>query len=208
MEKVAMHDFGIFLELEPDEEQKQQLEQNIQVSLQQGGIDLEDAIDIRQINNLKLANQLLKLKRTQKQKRDQEIQQANIAAQGQANAQASEAAAMAEVQKQQALSETKMQLEKAKSDFEIQRMEQEALIKKQLMAEEFGYQMQLAQIQAKATTQKEQEIEDRKDKRVRIQGTQQSELIDQRQNDLLPKDFESSGNDNLDGFGLEQFGPR
>jgi len=141
MEKVAMHDFGIFLELEPDEEQKQQLEQNIQVSLQQGGIDLEDAIDIRQINNLKLANQLLKLKRTQKQKRDQEISQANIAAQGQANAQASEAAAMAEVQKQQALSETKMQLEKAKSDFEIQRMEQEALIKKQLMAEEFGYQM-------------------------------------------------------------------
>jgi len=208
MEKVAMHDFGIFLELEPDEEQKQQLEQNIQVSLQQGGIDLEDAIDIRQINNLKLANQLLKLKRTQKQKRDQEISQANIAAQGQANAQASEAAAMAEVQKQQALSETKMQLEKAKSDFEIQRMEQEALIKKQLMAEEFGYQMQLAQMHAKSATQKEQEIEDRKDKRVRIQGTQQSELIDQRQNDLLPKDFESSGNDNLDGFGLEQFGPR
>jgi len=208
MEKVAMHDFGIFLELEPDEEEKQQLEQNIQVSLQQGGINLEDAIDVRQINNLKLANQLLKLKRTQKQEKDQEIQQANIAAQGQANAQASEAAAMAEVQKQQALSETKMQLEKAKSDFEIQRMEQEALIKKQLMAEEFSYQMQLAQMQAKSTTQKEQEIEDRKDKRVRIQGTQQSELIDQRQNDLLPKDFESSGNDNLDGFGLEQFGQR
>jgi hypothetical protein len=208
MEKVAMHDFGIFLELEPDEEEKQQLEQNIQVSLQQGGIDLEDAIDIRQINNLKLANQFLKVKRTQKQKRDQEIQQANIAAQGEANAKASEAAALAEVQKQQALSQTKMQLEKAKSDYEIQRMEQEALIKKQLMAEEFNYQMQLAQIQARTTTQKEQEIEDRKDKRVRIQGTQQSELIDQRQNDLLPKDFESSGNDNLDGFGLEQFGPR
>jgi hypothetical protein len=208
MEKVAMHDFGIFLELEPDEEEKQQLEQNIQVSLQQGGIDLEDAIDIRQINNLKLANQFLKVKRTQKQKRDQEIQQANIAAQGEANAKASEAAALAEVQKQQALAQTKMQLEKAKSDYEIQRMEQEALIKKQLMAEEFNYQMQLAQIQARATTQKEQEIEDRKDKRVRIQGTQQSELIDQRQNDLLPKDFESSGNDNLDGFGLEQFGPR
>ena len=208
IENVCLHDFGIFLELEPDEEEKAQLEQNIQVSLQQGNIDLEDAIDIRQVNNLKLANQLLKVKRTQKQKRDQEISQANIAAQGEANAKASEAAALAEVQKQQALSETKMQLEKAKSDFEIQRMEQEALIKKQLMAEEFNYQMQLAQIQARVTTEKEQEIEDRKDKRVRIQGTQQSELIDQRQNDLLPKDFESSGNDNLDGFGLEQFGPR
>jgi len=208
MQNVAMHDFGIFLELEPEEEEKAQLEQNIQVSLQQGGIDLEDAIDIRQINNLKLANQLLKVKRNQKQIKDQEIQQANIAAQGQANAQASEAAAMAEVQKGQALAETKVQLEKAKSDFEIQRMQQEALIKKELMAEEFSYQMQLAKIQAQATTQKEEQIEDRKDKRVRIQGTQQSELIDQRQNDLLPKDFESSGNDNLDGFGLEQFGPR
>jgi|TARA_B100001093_G_scaffold452564_1_gene460699 hypothetical protein len=208
MEKVAMHDFGIFLELEPDEEEKAKLEQNIQVALQSGGIDLDDAIDVRQISNLKLANQLLKLKRKEKGARDQQAAQANIQAQAQANAQASEAAALAEVQKQQALAETKVQIEKAKSDFEIARMEQEALIKKQLMAEEFSYNMQLAQIQASATTKKEQEIEDRKDKRVKIQGTQQSELIDQRKNDLLPKDFESAGNDNLSGFGLEQFEPR
>ena len=208
MEKVAMHDFGIFLELEPDEEEKAKLEQNIQVALQSGGIDLDDAIDVRQISNLKLANQLLKLKRKEKAARDQQANQANIQAQAQANAQASEAAALAEVQKQQALAETKVQIEKAKSDFEIARMEQEALIKKQLMAEEFNYNMQLAEIQASATTRKEQEIEDRKDKRVRIQGTQQSELIDQRKNDLLPKDFESAGNDNLSGFGLEQFEPR
>jgi len=208
MERVAMHDFGIFLELEPDEEEKAKLEQNIQVALQSGGIDLDDAIDIRQISNLKLANQLLKLKRKEKQARDQQANQANIQMQAQANAQASEAAALAEVQKQQALAETKVQIEKAKSDFELARMEQEALIKKQLMAEEFNYNMQLAEIQAGAETKKEKEIEDRKDKRVRIQGTQQSELIDQRKNDLLPKDFESAGNDNLSGFGLEQFEPR
>jgi len=208
IEKICMHDFGIFLEMEPDAEEQSQLEQNIQVALQAGGIDLEDAIDLREISNLKLANQLLKIKRKQKEEKDQEIQQANIKAQGEANAKASEAAALAEVQKQQALAETKVQIEKAKSDFEIARMEQEALIKKQLMAEEFNYNMQLAEIQAAATTQKEQEIEDRKDKRVRIQGTQQSELIDQRKNDLLPKDFESAGNDNLSGFGLEQFEPR
>jgi len=208
MEKVAMHDFGIFLELEPDEEEKAKLEQNIQVALQAGGIDLDDAIDIREVSNIKLANQLLKLKKKERRQQEQAAQQANIQAQAQANAQASEAAAMAEVQKQQALAETKVQIEKAKSDFEIARMEQEALIKKQLMAEEFNYNMQLAEIQAAATTKKEQEIEDRKDKRVKIQGTQQSELIDQRKNDLLPKDFESAGNDNLSGFGLEQFEPR
>ena len=154
MEKVAMHDFGIFLELEPDEEEKAKLEQNIQVALQSGGIDLDDAIDIREISNIKLANQLLKLKKKERTQQEQAAQQANIQAQAQANAQASEAAALAEVQKQQALAETKVQIEKAKSDFEIARMEQEALIKKQLMAEEFNYNMQLAEIQAAATTRK------------------------------------------------------
>ena len=206
--KLDIHNFGIFLELEPDAEQKAMLEQNIQVSLQQNSINLEDAIDIREIRNIKLANQVLKLRRTKRAEQQQAAQLANIQAQGQSNAQASEAAALAEVQKQQALAETKVQIEKAKSEFEINKMEQEALIKKQLMAEEFQYKMKLAQIEADAQATKEKQIEDRKDQRVKIQGTQQSELIDQRKNDLLPKDFESSGNDNLGGFGLEQFEPR
>ena len=125
-----------------------------------------------------------------------------------ANAQSAEKAALADVQKEQALAETKVQIEQAKSDFEIQRMQQEAAIKKQLMAEEFEYQMKLAEMQAEVQKQKEQQIEDRKDKRVKIQGTQQSELINQRQNDTLPQNFESAGNDSLGGFGLEQFTPQ
>jgi len=208
IENICMHDFGIFLELEPDAEEQSQLEQNIQVSLKAGGIDLEDAIDIREVNNIKLANQLLKLKRKEKIEADQKRSQANIQAQAQANAKASEAAALAEVQKQQALADTKLQLEQAKSDFEIQRMEREALIKKQLMSQEFEYNVQLALARGENESKKEKEIEDRKDERIRIQGTQQSELIDQRKNDLLPKNFESAGFDNLEGFGLEQFEPR
>jgi len=208
IDTLNLHDFGIYLELEPDEEEKAQLEQNIQIAIQNQGIDLEDAIDIRQIKNLKLANQMLKLKRKQKQKEDQANQKAMIAAQGEANAKAAESAAMSEVEKQQALAQTEIQIEQAKSQFEIQRMEQEALIKKQLMAEEFQYQLQLAQQKNARVSEKEQFIEDRKDKRTKIQATQQSKMIDQRQNDLLPTDFESSGNDNLDGFGLEQFMPQ
>jgi hypothetical protein len=115
---------------------------------------------------------------------------------------------MAEVQKQQALTQEKVSIEQAKSQFEIQRMQTEAQIKRELMAEEFNYQMQLAQIRANAEKTKEQDIEDRKDKRVKIQGTQQSELIDQRKNDTLPKNFESAGNDTLGGFNLEQFSPK
>jgi len=208
IENLNLHDFGIYLELEPEDEEKAQLEQNIQVALQSGGIDLEDAIDIRQIKNLKLANQSLKYKRKKKLERDQANQQANIQAQGQANAQASEAAAMAEVQKQQALAQTEIQIEQAKSQFKIQQIQQEAEIKKQLMAQEFQYSMQLAQAQLGVAQQKQTQAEDRKDQRTKIQATQQSELIDQRKNNSLPKDFESSGNDVFGGMGLDQFGPR
>ena len=208
LSKLNMHDFGVFLELEPDEEEKQILEQNIQIALQGGQIDLEDAIDIREVRNLKLANQMLKKRRKDKAARDQQAQQANIQAQAQANAQLAEQTAMAEAQKQQILTEQKLQLEKAKSDFEVQKMEREAQVKMQLMEQEFNYNMQLAQAQGQAKKQAEEFKEDRKDERTKIQATQQSELIDQRKNDLLPKNFESAGNDTLGGFGLEQFGPR
>ncbi len=208
LQEKNLQDFGIFLELEPDEEAKAQLEQNIQIALQSGGIDLDDAIDIRQVKNIKLANALLKQKRKAKARQDQANQQANIQAQAQANAQASEAAITAEMQKQQALAETTIQIETSKMQLEMQKMLQEAEIKKGLMAEEFSYNMQLAQIKARAETTKEQEIEDRKDNRIKMQGSQESKLINQRQNNTLPQDFESAGFDNLGGFGLEQFDPR
>ena len=207
LKNLHLYDFGIFLELEPEDEEKAQVEQNIQIALQQNQIYLEDAIDIREVKNLTLANQILKYRRIQKQKQDQATQQQQIQAQAEANAQLAEQAAMNEVQKQEALANTEIQIEQAKSQFEIQRMEQEALIKKQLMAEEFQYQLQLAQMEAQRKQQKEAEIEDRKDKRTKIQASQQSQMISQRQNDTLPTDFESAGNDNLGGFGLEQFGP-
>ena len=208
IEKLNLHDFGIFLEMEPDDEERAELQKNIQISLQTKEIDIEDVIDINQVKNLKLANQMLKLKRTEKAKKVQEAQQANIQAQAQANAQLAEKAAMAEVQKQQALTAEKVAIEQAKAGFEMQRMQAEAQIKKELMATEFQYNIQLAQANVAATQQKEKEIEDRKDKRIEKEGTQQSEMIQQRQTEGMPKNFESSGNDVMGGFGdLSSFGP-
>ena len=207
IENLNLHDFGIYLEMEPDEEETAELQQNIQIALQTKEIDIEDSIDIKQIKNLKLANQMLKLKRRKKQEREEALTQKNIQAQAEANAQASERAAMAEVEKQQALTAEKVAIEQAKSQFEIQRMQTEAQIKKQLMATEFEYNLQLAQAQIGAAKQKEAEIEDRKDKRVKIQGTQQSELIQQRQTEGMPKNFESQGNDVMGGFDLSSFDP-
>jgi hypothetical protein len=193
LEELNLHDFGIFLDLEPDEEEKAKLEQNIQVALSSGGVDLEDAIEIRQIRNLKLANQMLKMKRKRKLQRERHMQAEMSQQQAQANSQASQAAAEAEVQKQQALTSEKVNFEQAKSQFEIQRMQTEAEIKRQLMAEEFNYQLQLEQVKNQRESTKEQSIEDRKDKRTRIAGTQQSQMIDQRKNDLLPINFEAQG---------------
>jgi hypothetical protein len=208
IDKLNAHEFGIFLELEPDQEESQLLESNIQTALQAGLIDLSDAIDIRQIKNLKLANQFLKYRQRVRAEEVKQAQLQNIEAQAQANAQTAEQAALAEMQKQQALAETELKIEQGKSQFKIQQMQTEAEIKRGLMAEEFGYQMQLAQVKAQAEKTKEKDIEDRKDERARIIGTQQSEMISQRQNDELPKNFESSGFDSLGGFGLEQFEPR
>ena len=205
---LNIFDFGIYLELKPDEEEKSQLEQNIQVALQSGQIYLEDAIDIRNVNNIKLANQLLKFRRKKKQEQDQQAQQANIQAQAQANAQATEAAAVAEVQKQQALADTQVQIETAKNNLQITKLEREAEVKRQLMEIEFDFNMQLTKARAEAEATREKEIEDRKDKRTRISGSQQSQMIDQRKNDSLPINFESAGNDSLGGFGLEQFAPQ
>jgi hypothetical protein len=199
IDTLHLYDFGVYLDLEPEEEEKAMLEQNIQMALQQQQIYLEDAIDIREIKNLTLANQVLKYKRQQKQEKEQLQQQQNIEAQGKANQEASEAAAMNDVQKAEAVAQTETQLEQSKSQFEIQRMETENQLRLQIMAQQFEYDMKLKQMDVDNSKKKEAEIEDRKDKRTEIQASQQSQLINQRQNDLLPIDFETqSTNQEID----------
>ena len=209
MSKLHLYDFGIFIELQPDEEEKQMLENNIQASISQGAIDLEDAIDLRNIRNIKLANQMLKITRKkkgeEKHKRELETQKA----QGEAQAQASKAAAEAETQKAQAAHQLNMELEQAKGQIKSQQMQEEAAIKKELMQMEFEINMKLQQMNMEEVDMKETMKEDRKDERTKMQASQQSELIDQRLNKKPPKKFESSGNDIMSGeFGLGEFGPK
>jgi len=199
MSDLYLYDFGIFIELMPDDEQKAMLENNIQMSLQQQTIDLEDAIDIREINNVKLANQVLKIRRKKKMEQDQLLKQQNMQAQAQANAQQQQAAAQMEVQKQQALSQSQAQLEQLKSQLELQKMQQEIQAKQQLMALEFEFNMRLKGMETENLKTREKEKEDRKDERTRIQASQQSELIEQRKGNQPAKKFESAGNDILGG---------
>jgi hypothetical protein len=209
MQNLHLYDFGIFIELQPDEEEKQMLENNIQMALQQQNIELEDAIDLREIKNIKLANQLLKIRRKKKQERDRQLQLENIQAQTESNTQAAQAAAQVEMQKNQAMMQSETQLEQMKAQIDSQKMQQEVMHKKELMELEFQYNMQLKGIEVDGVKERERQKEDRKDERTKIQATQQSEMIEQRNSGKPPKNFESAGNDTLGGgFDLGAFEPR
>ena len=209
MKDLYLYDFGIFIELQPDEEERAILENNIQAAVQSGLIDLSDAIDLREVRSLKLANQLLKIRRVAKQKLDQEMQQQNIKAQAQANAEAQQVAAQAEVQKGQALIQQKISLVQAQAEIDKAKMMQEAALKKELMQLEFEMNMQLKGIEVNGAKREIKEKEDRKDERTKLQATQQSELINQRQTEAPPQNFESSGFDTMGGgFNLGSSDPR
>ena len=205
---LHLYDFGIFLELAPDDEQRAVLENNIQMALSQKNIDLEDAIDIREIRNINLANKLLKIRRKEKEIKDQQLQQQNIQAQAQANTQAAQNAAQIEAQKNQLAAQQKAQLAQMQDQLDSQKMMQEAEIKQRLMQLEFQMNMQLKAMETEGLKGREKEKEDRKDERTRIQASQQSELIDQRKTGKPPKKFDSASDDLLGGFDLGGFEPR
>jgi hypothetical protein len=185
------------------------LENNIQMALQQQNIDLEDAIDLREIKSVRLANQLLKIRRRKKLERDRQQQMQNIQAQADSNAQAAQQAAQIELQKNQALTQSQIQIEEAKSQFGSLKLQQEMAAKKELMELEFQYNMQLKGMETRGYADREKMREDRKDERTKIQATQQSEMIEQRKSGNAPKKFESAGNDTMgEGFSLEAFGPK
>ena len=205
--ELYMYDFGIFIEVSPDEEQKAQLEQNVQMALSKGDINLEDAIDIRELRNLKLANQLLKVKRKGKQEREEKMQAQQQQMQAQIQQQSQQMAAQVAAQNIQLETQAKMQLKQAEVAFDIEKLKNEADLKMMLMDKEFQMNMQLRGMEVESLSKREQDKEDAKAKRISQQNTEQSKLINQRKNNLPPMSFESN-EDSLDGFDLAEFEPR
>ena len=205
--ELYIYDFGVFIELSPDEEQKAMLEQNIQMALSKGDINLEDAIDVREIKNIKLANQLLKVKRKAKQEQDQqnELQKQAIISQQQVKSQ--QMAAQVQMQKIELETQSKLKYKQGEMQLEIERNKAEAALKSQLMQQEFQYNLQLRNLDANALANREQSREKAKSERISQQNTEQSKLITQRKNNLPPQNFESN-EDSLDGFDLAEFEPR
>jgi len=207
IKELYIYDFGIFLEIAPDEEQRAQLEANIQVALSKGDINLEDAIDIREIKNLKMANQLLKVKRMKLQEHRDKMEMMKQQMAAQQNMELQQMASQSAMMKIEAEGQSKMRVKQAEVAFEIERMKAEAGLKQQLMGEEFKYNMAIAGLNNQTLTSREMSKEEAKAKRISQQNSEQSKLINQRKNDLPPINFESN-EDSLDGFDLSVFEPR
>ena len=161
---LYVYDFGIF------------------IALSKGDINLEDAIDIRELKNIKLANQLLKVKRAKKQEMEQQQAMQQQAITAQQNLQSQQMAAQTAMAKIQAEAQAKMQIKQAEVAFEIEKMKNEAILKQQLMQTEFEMQMQLKGLETQDLSKREKEKEDAKAKRISQQNTEQSKLINQRKN--------------------------
>jgi len=207
LKNLNLHDFGIFLELEPDEEEKQLLEANIQMALSQNSIFLEDAIDIRQVNNIKLANQLLKFRRIKKQTADQQSAQAASVAQAEAQGQAQVQIEEAKAQAEQVKTESKIQVSNAENEFSIKKLEVEARTKRELMQFEYDLNVQLKRLELEAQkelAEKQSEVQERiADKKI-----SSSSISGPPKTEKPKKSFESKGNDVLGGIDLSRFEPK
>lgn len=188
--ELHLHEFGVYIELHPDEEQKAVLEQHINLAIQQGKIDVDDAIDIRNVRNVKTASQLLKVRKSRREKEEQKLKEQNINQQAQANQQASMAAEEARQQTKLAEKQAQMEIIKLQADIRMAELDKEFDLKLKLMQEQKSLEGMIQRGSTMSQLQKEKYKEDRKDNRTKIQANQQSELINQRKQDLNPIDFD------------------
>jgi hypothetical protein len=180
---LPMYNFGVRVVADMNEIDRMYLEQNIQASIAQGELDIEDAIAIRQLRDIDQAERLLIVRRKKRMKARQEMAQQNSQFQAQANAQVA-----------QVTSQAKMQEDQMKAQLDAQKIQLEAEAKAQLLQVEYGLKMQLAQLQGDYGIKEQQiesgvrqtadqEAEDRKDNRIKEQAIAQSKLIAQRKGD-------------------------
>jgi hypothetical protein len=180
---LPMYNFGVRVVADMNEIDRMYLEQNIQASIAQGELDIEDAIAIRQLRDIDQAERLLIVRRKKRMKVRQEMAQQNSQFQAQANAQVA-----------QVTSQAKMQEDQMKAQLDAQKIQLEAEAKAQLLQVEYGLKMQLAQLQGDYGIKEQQiesgvrqtadqEAEDRKDNRIKEQAVAQSKLIAQRKGD-------------------------
>ena len=179
--ELPMYNFGVQVVKEMEDQDRAYLEQNIQMSLQQKELDVEDAIAIRNMKDVNQAERLLVVRRKKRIAKQQEMAMQNSQMQAQSAQQAAQAASQAKMQE--------MQME---AQLEAQQLQLKSQLEAQLEQVKHQFRKEIELIKAQATLgfrTEEQEFkeklevlkEDRKDDRVKKQASEQSKLLSQRQ---------------------------
>ena len=190
---LPMYNFGVQVVKEMEDQDRAYLEQNIQISLQQKELDIEDAIAIRSMKDVNQAERLLVIRRKKRMAAQQQMAQQN----SQQQAQIQQASA-------QATSQAKMQELQMEAQLESQKMQLQAQLEAQLEEVKHQFRKEIEIIKAQATLGFKEDDknfkekldvlkEDRKDDRVKKQAVEQSKLMSQRngQRGELPESADS-----------------
>jgi hypothetical protein len=192
------YQFIVNVDLKATDEERRELIESLAGALQTGSIAIEDKIDIEEIENLRLAKQMIKLR--QKARREQAERDAAINHQRQLEQM--QAAEQAKLQREQAMAEIENM--KATAEYEmkarLQAFESQAKLREISLKGQWD--VAEANIRARAQHTNDAYKEDRKDERLNQQSTHQSELIEQRQYNTRPKTFEKP---KVDNSGIDEF---
>lgn len=205
LKKYHLFDLGIHIELKPDIRDKQGLEANINQALAKDLITLDDAIDIRNISNIKLANEYLKMRRSKREKARKDHEKELVKLQSDGQIQVAQAASQARLQEAQTKSQMDLTLEDKKAESAERKILAEEQSRMRLMDKEYQLQLGIKVAETNQANQKEKYKEDRKDNRQDRQNTQGSKMIEQRDTGSPSLNFESEQDHISGGIGNEDF---
>ena len=201
---LPMYNFGVRVVKEMEDKDRMYLEQNIQASIAQKELDIEDAIAIRNMKDVNQAERLLVVRRQKRMKRMQEQAQQNSQMQAQIQQQSAAQAAQMKQQESQMQAQIDMQLLQMKNQFEVQKIQLEHEMRKEIelirAQATLGFRTEEQEFKEKLEVLKE----DRKDNRVKKQAVEQSKLISQRKGDRSELNEESSPIKIVNSFGNGQ----
>ena len=169
---LPMYNFGVMVVRDMEDKDKEYLEQNIQMAIQQGQIDLEDAMAVRNMKDINQAERLLVLRRKKRMKAQQDQAAQNSQTQSQSAMQAQQQASQAAQQQTQLEAQVKQQEMQMKHQYEMQLLQAKHEMNKELemikAQATLGFREDDQNFKEKIEVMKEQNKSERQDKQLEV----------------------------------------
>lgn len=189
----SLHEFGFTFEMVPTNQELAKFEKSLELALGDGSIDVEVKVMAEDLakTSINIAYEYLFFHRKKRNKERMEEQMALAKNKSENDSAAAKAKVEAEIQGFGVKKQIEVQAAKELSKIKV--MEADALNKINEPKEErkFEQEVYLTQLETSVGFNLDKFKEDRKDQRTKIQATQQSKTVDQREKNSGPIDFEN-----------------